>query len=131
MGDREKEWLLSIGVSTERNEVHDAAGINDDYPVGRGVFIEDTKEFLVLVNFEDHLQIVMLPEQGVSTAIKRSLMRLIKLLTTFEKMGFATDGYLGYMSVSPEHLGTGMSFKASLKLESRQRSRDELDTLKS
>jgi protein-arginine kinase len=41
--------------------VHDAAGINDDYPTGRGVFIEEAKEFVVLINFEDHIEIVMTP----------------------------------------------------------------------
>lgn len=41
--------------------MHDAAGINDDFPVGRGVFIDDHREFVVLINFEDHIQIVMLP----------------------------------------------------------------------
>ena len=52
----------SVGVKLGRDALHDAAGINDDFPVGRGVFIEESHEFVVLVNFEDHIQIVMLPE---------------------------------------------------------------------
>ena len=51
----EKEWLYTIGINIDRSDLHDASGINDDYPVGRGVFIEDTREFVVLVNFEDHI----------------------------------------------------------------------------
>ena len=43
-----------------RNKEHDAAGINDDWPVGRGVFISDDKDFFVFVNFEDHLKLVVL-----------------------------------------------------------------------
>jgi hypothetical protein len=39
------------------------AGINEDWPVGRGIFIHDLKQFVVLVNFEDHIEIVSLPEQ--------------------------------------------------------------------
>ena len=108
--DDEKQWLKEIGVEVERTQLHDAAGINDDYPVGRGVFIEDAKEFVVLVNFEDHIQIVMLPSQGVMGNFKIALTRLIKLTHTFERMGFATDAYLGYLTVSPAHLGTGMHF---------------------
>lgn len=50
---------------------HDAAGINDDWPVGRGVFINDAKTFVVLVNFEDHLEIVVLPDS--KDAIKEGL----------------------------------------------------------
>ena len=63
--ENQKAFLAEIGVSVERTALHDAAGINDDYPVGRGVFIEDTHEFVVLVNFEDHIQIIMLPGSSV------------------------------------------------------------------
>ena len=38
--EEDKEWLQSIGIdSANKNEEFDAAGINDDWPVGRGVFI--------------------------------------------------------------------------------------------
>jgi protein-arginine kinase len=109
--------------------VHDAAGINDDYPVGRGVFIEEHRNFIVKVNFEDHIEIVLLSEQpqpgntvlDISAVgqmqgsnnkndLNLSLKRLAKLNTTFEKIGFATDTYLGFLSVSPRHLGTAMRF---------------------
>jgi ATP:guanido phosphotransferase, C-terminal catalytic domain len=45
----------------ERDPEHDAAGINDDWPMGRGVFIHDQKQFVVLVNFEEHIEISILP----------------------------------------------------------------------
>jgi hypothetical protein len=48
----------------DKDPDHDAAGINDDWPIGRGVFIHDHKEFVVLVNFEDHLEVVILPEKN-------------------------------------------------------------------
>jgi hypothetical protein len=47
--------LTTKGISIERNVVHDAAGINDDYPAGRGVFFDEMKKFIVTVNFEDHI----------------------------------------------------------------------------
>ncbi len=47
----------------ERTAEHDAGGLNDDWPIGRGVFIHDKRQFVVLVNFEDHLEIIILPEQ--------------------------------------------------------------------
>jgi hypothetical protein len=37
----DREWLANRGVDIERNPIHDAAGINDDYPIGRGVFIDE------------------------------------------------------------------------------------------
>ena len=59
--EKDKEWLKTVGISTERDPEHDAAGINDDWPIGRGVFIHDNKHFVVTVNFEDHLELVILP----------------------------------------------------------------------
>ena len=106
--------------------MHDAAGINDDYPVGRGVFIEDTQEFVVLVNFEDHIQIIMLPGQGIKKNVHNALTRLIKLNHTFERMGFATDAYLGYLTVSPAHLGTGMHMQGSISVDISKKSEDDL-----
>jgi len=121
--------LSEIGVEVERTELHDAAGINDDYPVGRGVFIEDTKEFVVLVNFEDHIQIIMLPGHGVNNNFKNALTRLIKLTHTFERMGFATDAYLGYLTVSPAHLGTGMHFQGSIEMACTDTKSDDVATM--
>ena len=39
--EKEKNLLKKFGIDIERSDIHDAAGINDDYPVGRGVFIEE------------------------------------------------------------------------------------------
>lgn len=124
-----KNWLNEIGVSVERTALHDAAGINDDFPVGRGVFIEDTHEFIVLVNFEDHIQIVMLPGTGVKHNVKNAFTRLIKLTHTFERMGFATDAYLGFLTVSPAHLGTAMEFKGSIAIDTTNKSEDKLSLI--
>ena len=37
----DKLFLKYHSIDIERSKLHDAAGINDDYPVGRGVFKED------------------------------------------------------------------------------------------
>lgn len=39
--DLDRQWLASVGVPVTREAEHDAAGINDDWPLGRGVFIHD------------------------------------------------------------------------------------------
>jgi hypothetical protein len=62
MEEPEKLWLESVGVSVEKDPEHEAGGINEGWPIGRGVFIHDLKEFVVLVNFEDHVEIVILPQ---------------------------------------------------------------------
>ena len=110
--------LKTIGIHPKvKNREHDASGINDDWPVGRGVFIQDKKDFLVFVNFEDHLRIVVLPDKtSDSDGLNQGIKRGIKLLQTFEKLGYATDPYLGNLTVSPANLGTAMTMKCNLTL---------------
>ena len=103
-------------IDLTRQPMHDAAGINDDYPVGRGIFIEEENEFFVLINFEDHIQIIVSPENGQINNFSKAMTKLIKLNQTFEKIGFATDSYLGFLLVNPENLGTGLKIEASIKL---------------
>ncbi len=64
--DEDVDWMKQvIGFDPKTtNKVHDAGGINEDWPVGRGVFIQDKKDFLVFVNFEEHLRIVVLPDKS-------------------------------------------------------------------
>ena len=52
-----------------------------------------------------------------------------KLTKTFDKMGFATDSYLGFLTVSPANLGTGMTFTATQVLESKKRTKEEVDMI--
>ncbi len=107
--ESDKEWLRdAAGISTERAPEIDAAGINDDWPIGRGVFINDDRSFAVLVNFDDHLIIITIhtsQENGVAKMYKQ----FVKVLKAFENIGYATDPYLGNLTVSPGDLGTGIA----------------------
>lgn len=51
-------------MSLDRQEIHDLAGMNDDWPTGRGVFVDDSYNFVLLVNFEDHVQVVTTAKDG-------------------------------------------------------------------
>ena len=52
-------------------------------------------------------------------SIRDGLARLIKLLHTFEKLGYATEPYLGHLTVSPKNLGTALYLEADLKYHAR------------
>jgi hypothetical protein len=43
--------------------------------------------------------------------LKKAFKTVNKLLNSFDKMGFATDAYHGHLTVSPEHLGTGIAIE--------------------
>ena len=47
----------------------------------------------------------------------KALSRLVKLNQAFEKIGYASDPYLGSLTTSPEHLGTGMVVTGSLLVD--------------
>lgn len=79
--------------------MHDAIGINDDYPTGRGIFIDEQAQFVVLVNLEDHVEIIMLPENAQE--LTNCIIKFTKLINAFQKLVFAQDSYLGNLTVSP------------------------------
>jgi len=56
-------------VPIDKNPEHDAGGLNADWPEGRVVFIHDKKQLVVSHEewFEDHLEIVILPEVLTTT----------------------------------------------------------------
>ena len=52
-------------------------------------------------------------------SLRDGLARMIKLVHTFEKLGYATDPYLGHLTVSPKYLGTSLYLEADLKYHAR------------
>ena len=67
----------------------------------------------MLVNLEDHIEIVMLPE--TSNDLLKSFIKLAKLIKVFEKIDFATDFSLGYLTVSPLNLGTALNISCKFE----------------
>jgi len=100
-----------MGISVDKKPSHEAAGINEDWPAGRGVFVDDSHAFLLLVNFEDHIQIIATSENGDIGSCLRSLS---KVTAKFEKLGFANDPVLGYLTTNPANLGTGLDLNAQV-----------------
>jgi hypothetical protein len=83
LGEAETQLLLKHGIDINENSpVHKAAGILEDWPVGRGVFIQDSGDFFVLVNFEDHLKFVVVP--SATNDFVDALSTITKSLITFE-----------------------------------------------
>jgi protein-arginine kinase len=70
---------------------------------------------VVLVNFEEHLRIIVLKENANDTILE-GIVRLFKMIGIFEKLGYATDSYLGNLTVSPANIGTGLSLGCTLSL---------------
>ena len=92
----------------------EAAGLNRDWPEGRGIYHNDNKTFLVWVNEEDQMRIISMQKGG---DIKEVFTRLAKAVISLEKqLVFAFDKRLGYITSCPTNLGTAMRASVHIKL---------------
>lgn len=84
----------------------DAAGLNRDWPEGRGIFHNQDKTFLVWVNEEDQLRIISMQQGGDIQAVFNRLLNGIKEIES--SVSFSYDSRLGYLTSCPTNLGTAM-----------------------
>jgi creatine kinase/arginine kinase len=90
------------------------AGLNRDWPSGRGIYHNDEKTFLVWVNEEDQLRIISMQMGG---DIKEVFTRLSKAVKEIEKeIDFSYNEHLGYITSCPTNLGTAMRASVHIKL---------------
>lgn len=90
------------------------AGLNRDWPSGRGIYHNLAKTFLVWVNEEDQLRIISMQQGG---DIKEVFARLLKAINVLEKkMDFSYSEHLGYIASCPSNLGTAMRASVHIKL---------------
>ncbi len=84
----------------------DTAGLNRDWPAGRGIYHNNDKTFLVWVNEEDQLRIISMQQGG---DIKEVFTRLVNAIKSIEtKVPFSYNDHLGYITSCPTNLGTAM-----------------------
>lgn len=92
----------------------EAAGLNRDWPEGRGIYHNDEKTFLVWINEEDQLRIISMQMGG---DIKQVFTRLSSAIRKIEnKVKFAYTSHLGYLTSCPTNLGTAMRASVHIKL---------------
>jgi len=92
----------------------ESAGLNRDWPSGRGIYHNDEKTFLVWVNEEDQLRIISMQKGGDIKEVFTRLVVAIKELET--KMKFSFNDHLGYITSCPTNLGTAMRASVHIKL---------------
>lgn len=97
----------------------EAAGMNRDWPDGRGVFESDDQKFMVWINEEDHMRIISMDQNGNISEIFNRLGRGLNMVQTelaCKEIHFAWRDDLGYLTACPSNLGTGMRAGAHIKL---------------
>merc|ERR1712038_958787 len=97
-------------VSGDRNLT--VAGMERDWPEGRGIFHNDKKTFLIWVNEEDQLRIISMQMGGDVRGVFERLAKGIKAVQDSVKKesgkDFCLDEKYGYIHSCPTNLGTGM-----------------------
>merc|ERR1712106_1283682 len=88
------------------------AGMERDWPEGRGIFHNAAKSFLVWVNEEDQLRIISMQKGGDVKGVFERPARGIKAVGDSVKAesgkDFCLDAKYGYVHSCPTNLGTGM-----------------------
>jgi protein-arginine kinase len=97
-----------------KDKMQAASGYHEHWPVGRGIFHNKTKDFLLWINEGDHLRIISM-EQGAN--VKSVFERLgrginaieegLKQITGRDEV-FLRDPVLGMITCCPSNLGTAM-----------------------
>jgi len=97
-------------VSGDRNLI--AAGMERDWPEGRGIFHNAAKTFLVWVNEEDQTRIISMEKggdvKGVFSRLARGIEAVQKSVKAESGKDFMLSPKYGYIHSCPTNLGTGM-----------------------
>merc|ERR1712119_130450 len=108
------------------------AGMERDWPEGRGIFHNKDKTFLTWVNEEDQLRIISMQKGGDVKGVFDRLARGIKAVgdsvKTESGKEFMLDPKYGYVHSCPTNLGTGM--RASVHIDLPGWTKDSIDALK-
>merc|ERR1711953_1503369 len=108
------------------------AGMERDWPEGRGIFHNADKTFLVWVNEEDQLRIISMQKGGDAKGVFERLARGIKAVQDSVKAESGKDFQIspkfGYIHSCPTNLGTGM--RASVHVDLPGWTKDSIDKLK-
>jgi creatine kinase len=92
----------------------ESAGVNRDWPEGRGIFSSRDKRFLVWVSEEDSMRIISMQEGGDLADVFQRLSRALDRVN--QAIEFAFDPVLGYLTTCPTNIGTGMRASVHIKI---------------
>ncbi|KAL3982632.1 ATP:guanido phosphotransferase C-terminal catalytic domain family protein [Acanthocheilonema viteae] len=95
------------------------------WPEGRGIFHNKEKSFVVWVNEEDHINIISVEE---GSDVGKALARLIRGLKALEeKLTFARDNRLGWLTSNPSNLGSAVNASVQIRLPKLSKKSDFME----
>jgi len=104
-----------------------SAGLNRDWPEGRGIYHNQDKTFLVWVNEEDQLRIISMQKGG---DIQSVFERLVTAVAELEKeLAFAYNSHIGYITSCPTNLGTAMRASVHIALPKLGKNKEAFEAI--
>merc|ERR1712117_364573 len=117
-------------ISGDKNLI--AAGMERDWPEGRGIFHNTAKTFLTWVNEEDQLRIISMQKggdvKGVFERLANGIQAVGDSVRAESGKEFQLDARYGYLHSCPTNLGTGM--RASVHIDLPGWTKEGVDKLK-
>jgi len=105
----------------------ESAGLNRDWPSGRGIYHNHDKTFLVWVNEEDQMRIISMQPGG---DIAEVFGRLVQGIAGIEQaVSFAYTDHLGYITSCPTNLGTAMRASVHIALPELAKDRERFEAI--
>merc|ERR1712168_450601 len=133
MDEKVRQQLVDdhfLFVSGDRNLI--VAGMERDWPEGRGIFRNEAKTFLLWVNEEDQMRIISMEKGGDVNSVFKRLANGINAVEKSVKgesgRGFQISSKFGYLHSCPSNLGTGM--RASVHIDLPGWTKEGVDKLK-
>lgn len=103
----------------------ESAGACRFWPSGRGIFLNDTKTFLVWCCEEDHLRIISMEAGGDLGKVYGRLKSGLEHIAA--NLSFSRDDRLGYLTFCPTNLGTTIRASVHIKLPNLGADRGKLE----
>ncbi len=104
------------------------AGISNDWPYGRGMYVSAAQDFLVWVGEEDHLRIMSMQTGGDLNALFGRLHAGLEILSAVLPPFAMSDKY-GAVASCPTNLGAGMRASLHMKLPNLTKGGTDLETV--
>ncbi|XP_017121776.1 arginine kinase [Drosophila elegans] len=104
-----------------------AAGASRFWPTGRGIFLNEPKDFMVWCNEEDHIRVIAMEKGGDLGRVYNRMVAGVDALG--KEIEFTRDDRLGYLTFCPTNLGTSIRASVHIKLPNLMDQPDELQKL--
>ncbi|HIP40523.1 MAG TPA: arginine kinase [Desulfocapsa sulfexigens] len=105
-----------------KDKMQAASGHHEYWPIGRGIYLSKSKEFILWVNEGDHLRIISMEQGGDVKGVFERLGRGIdaienglKKITRRDSI-FMFDDVLGMITCCPSNLGTAMRASVHMRI---------------